>query len=139
MHLAPLPFKYLSPFRAPSFVPGSATENLTNVPALSEAMLEVLCSGGTKEYLYWDSSQVLARAVVTETEEVAEIKLINVSRHCRGSGIGSLLLSKIISDYRHKNLTVWTFSGRSGWYLRNGFTVQEENAGLVKLVRCGSP
>ncbi len=101
-------------------------------------MLEVLSSGNCTEYLYWDSSQVLARAVVVETEEEAEIKLINVSRHCRGSGIGSELLSRIIRDFQHKCLVVWTFRERCGWYTKNGFRVKERRANLVRMARgCG--
>jgi len=98
-------------------------------------MLEVLSTGDGREYLYWSASQVLARAVVVETEEEAEIKLINVSRHHRGSGIGSLLLSRIILDFQHKRLVVWTFSERCEWYRKNGFTIQERRANLVRMVR----
>jgi|Deesub1362B_J571_1020462.scaffolds.fasta_scaffold05953_4 GNAT superfamily N-acetyltransferase len=98
-------------------------------------MLEVLVNGDTHEYLYWNTAEVIARAVVVEREEEAEIKLINVARHRRGEGIGSLILERIISDFAHKSLVTWTFNGRTSWYERNGFEVAEERASLLKMVR----
>ena len=95
----------------------------------------MLANGDTREYLYWSSAEVIARAVVVERTEEAEIKLINVSRHHRGEGIGSLILQRIISDYSHKPITTWTFSGRASWYERNGFEVAEKRASLLKMVR----
>jgi len=100
-------------------------------------MLEVLASGSMREYLYWSSAEVVARAVVVEHSGGAEIKLINVSRHRRGEGIGSMLLRRIIADYSHKDIFTWTFSSRTKWYERNGFRAVEEQASLVKMVREG--
>ncbi|WP_457555532.1 GNAT family N-acetyltransferase [Candidatus Pyrohabitans sp.] len=102
-------------------------------------MLEVLVSGHTREYLYWSTAEVIARAVVVEYPEKAEIKLINVARHRRGEGIGSMLLERIVSDFLHKELFTWTFNGRSSWYERRGFTVDEERASLLKMVRRAKP
>ena len=98
-------------------------------------MLEVLVNGDTREYLYWGTSEIIARAVVVEREEEAEIKLINVARHRRGEGIGSFVLGRILSDFAHKRITTWTFNGRASWYERNGFRVVEERASLLKMVR----
>ena len=98
-------------------------------------MLEVMASDETREYLYWGTAEVIARAVVVEREEEAEIKLINVARHRRGEGLGSRLLERIISDFSHKNIATWTFNGRAEWYERNGFEIAEERASLLKMVR----
>jgi GNAT superfamily N-acetyltransferase len=98
-------------------------------------MLEVLTYGDIREYLYWSTAEVIARAVVVEHEEEAEIKLINVARHRRGEGIGSLLLERIVTDFAHKPIAAWTFSSRAEWYERKGFVVAEERASLLRMVR----
>ncbi len=101
-------------------------------------MLEVLVNGNITEYLLWDISQVVGRAVVAEHSDYAEIKLINVSSFRRGEGLGTILLDRIISDFGHRDIVTSTFSSRVNWYERKGFTKRAERDSIVEMFREGS-
>jgi ribosomal protein S18 acetylase RimI-like enzyme len=98
--------------------------------------IDRIADNGTYEYLVWDDnfSRVIASARLREREGNIEIEMINVDRGFRGEGIGSTLLSRIVSDFERSTLTAWVFEQRVRWYERNGFKIISKEGGLVKVI-----
>lgn len=86
-------------------------------------------------YLVWDKnySRVISRAIVVDSGGVVELKTIDVDRTFRGSGIGTQLLQKIISDFSDREIIAWVFEGRVDWYVRNGGKVETIQNNLTKI------
>lgn len=94
--------------------------------------VEKTCEGDIHRYECWDSSSVIAVAIVRDGES-AHIIEINVNRERRGHGIGSWLLSLIKDDFCDKKITAEVFREREGWYEKNGFRRVCEKGHLVVM------
>ncbi len=98
--------------------------------------IEHVSSEGAHEYLVWDDnySRIVATARLKGNDDGTEIGMINVERGMRGSGVGTKLLKKIITDFSCCNLYAWVFKDRTNWYERNGFEIFAEDGDLIKVV-----
>lgn len=94
--------------------------------------IEKTCEGDTHRYECWDTSSVIAVAIVRDGES-AHIVEINVNREWRGKGIGSWLLNLIKEDFGGKRITAEVFKERESWYERNGFRRTGEKGHLVMM------
>ncbi len=90
-------------------------------------------------YLVWDEnySRVISRAIVLENDRAVELRTIDVDRTHRGSGIGTSLLRRIISDFSDRKIVAWVFEGRVDWYVKNGFVVERNQNNLTMVCWSG--
>lgn len=86
-------------------------------------------------YLIWDEnySRVICRAVVLENGVSVELRTIDVDRMYRGSGLGTGLLRRIISDFSDREIFAWVFEARADWYARNGFVTEGSRNNIMKM------
>ncbi|MEM2250767.1 MAG: GNAT family N-acetyltransferase [Candidatus Hadarchaeales archaeon] len=98
--------------------------------------IEKTCEGDIHRYECWNSSSVIAVAIVREDESV-HILEINVNREWRGHGIGSWLLKVIKDDFNGKKITVEVFRERESWYEKNGFRRVGEKGHLIVMEFAG--
>ncbi|MEM2874785.1 MAG: GNAT family N-acetyltransferase [Candidatus Hadarchaeales archaeon] len=99
--------------------------------------IETYATDESQRYECWDhyGCSIVASAVVIRRDGYAYLKDINVSSSQRGKGIGTELLSRIISDFGSMHIVADVFADRLSWYERHGFEEIGRNNHLIKIVR----
>jgi len=92
---------------------------------------------GRCKYEVWNDyrTHVIGAATIDRNSEPKELENINVHPGRRGDGVGSRLLSRILSDYDDSTIVAWVFNQRLEWYERHGFDAVENSEDLVKVKR----